>query len=255
MKKPTLVLVHSFPTNHIILKGLIDYLKRYFVVHYIDLPGFINDIPPLSSVSIKNYARYLEKKIKKAGIKKYWLAGISFGFIVANNVHDEDCLGIVAIEPYINADFLMLPKRKKILLRMILDIMSRLSFEDTLLTHKSLKRLLRYGLLSEDYPADQLHTMKATINPRALIETGELILKNKKRPIFQDKPYVLIINKKDTIVNSKLILQLFSKRVKKLIVIETTCAHFPSEIIPEYFDSHINKSDMNALIKYMRIVR
>lgn len=42
MKKENLVLLHSFPTNSILLSGYIEYLSDYFI----DLPGFTKVVPP-----------------------------------------------------------------------------------------------------------------------------------------------------------------------------------------------------------------
>jgi len=50
-----LILVNAFYTNSILLKGLIDYLKKYFNVYFIDLPGFAKDAPPLKEISINLY--------------------------------------------------------------------------------------------------------------------------------------------------------------------------------------------------------
>lgn len=44
--RENLVLLHSFPTNSIIFTDLIRYLNNFFVVHFIDLPGFTRSTPP-----------------------------------------------------------------------------------------------------------------------------------------------------------------------------------------------------------------
>jgi len=84
--KENLVLVNAFLTNSLVLRGLIDYLGKYFRVHFIDLPGFIRDIPPLSEISLENYASYVRRRIDELDLDSYLLGGISFGFAVVSHL-------------------------------------------------------------------------------------------------------------------------------------------------------------------------
>ena len=107
-----MLLIHSFPTNSIIIAGLKDYLDDYFETELIDLPGFNSNFQPNKKISLDYYSNYLENYIKENDIKNYWLGGVSFGFLVANNVkHVNGCQGLFAIEPFINNQYF-----KKILL-------------------------------------------------------------------------------------------------------------------------------------------
>ena len=103
-KKENLILVHSFPTNSILLKGFIGYIDDYFNVYPIDLPGFRKDIKPLQKITIDSYSKFVEEKVKKLNLDDFLIGGISFGFIVVNNAKiDKKCKGIIAIEPYVNS--------------------------------------------------------------------------------------------------------------------------------------------------------
>src|SRR3989338_8142785 len=70
--KPHLVLVHSFPTNSNILSGLIEFLEQYFTVHFIDLPGFTKQIPPLKKIldELKDTKKIIDIELKQTGIAR-----------------------------------------------------------------------------------------------------------------------------------------------------------------------------------------
>ncbi|MFZ2053090.1 MAG: alpha/beta fold hydrolase, partial [Candidatus Aminicenantales bacterium] len=106
-QKENLVLVNAFLTNSLVLRGLIDYLGRFFRVYFIDLPGFIRDVPPLTEVSLGNYAKYVQRRLDDLGLDSYLLGGISFGFAVITHLPpDEHCRGVVAITPFLSARWL-----------------------------------------------------------------------------------------------------------------------------------------------------
>lgn len=102
-EKENLILVHSFPTNRILLAPLIEYLQDYFNVFPVDLPGFKSDVLPLKQISFQGYCDFLDEKIKQLKLPHYVVAGISFGFIVVNCAKlDEKCKAVMAVEPYLN---------------------------------------------------------------------------------------------------------------------------------------------------------
>jgi pimeloyl-ACP methyl ester carboxylesterase len=81
MKKPHLLLVHSFPTNSVLLYGLEEFLADYFTVHFIDLPGFHKDNPPFhDSITIQKFSNYLDKKILELDATEYIVGGVSWFF-------------------------------------------------------------------------------------------------------------------------------------------------------------------------------
>ena len=102
MEKENLVLLHSFPTNSILLSGYIEYLSDSFNVYFIDLPGFTKAVPPLERVTFAGYYDFVGRKIKELDLDSYLVEGISFGFAIVNHLnHDRKCKGIIAIEPFI----------------------------------------------------------------------------------------------------------------------------------------------------------
>lgn len=112
--KENLVLVNAFYINSILLKGFIDYLSRYFNLHFIDLPGFAKHSPPLEEISVSLYSEYVSQKINRLNLNHYIIAGISFGFLIVSSISlDTKCKGIVAIFPYINKNFLKLKITKR----------------------------------------------------------------------------------------------------------------------------------------------
>lgn len=104
MSKPNLVLVPSFGTNRLILRGLADYLGEAFTVYFIDLPGFTRQVQPLRPITLAAYSAFVEDKLGQLGLESYWLGGISFGFLVVNRLpFDPRCQAVLGIEPYTDA--------------------------------------------------------------------------------------------------------------------------------------------------------
>src|SRR5262245_52978902 len=102
MEKENLVLVHSFPTKSILLRGLADYLNDSFETYCIDLPGFTRQVPPLPRISWDAFSRFTESRIRELSLDSYVAAGISFGFRVVNNMAvDEKCRGILGLVPFL----------------------------------------------------------------------------------------------------------------------------------------------------------
>src|SRR5262245_44001214 len=101
MTKENLILIHSFPTNSLLLQGFIEYLNDYVNVYPIDLPGFTQSGPALAKISLNQYTQFVERCIQALAVESYWLGGVSFGFAVVNGVQpDLRCKGFMAIEPY-----------------------------------------------------------------------------------------------------------------------------------------------------------
>lgn len=73
--KQNLVLIHSFPTNSIILKGLNNFLSNYINVYFIDLPGFNNNYDKKFKISFENYANCVQLEIDKLKLNTYWVGG------------------------------------------------------------------------------------------------------------------------------------------------------------------------------------
>ncbi len=84
-------------------------MSDHFHVHFIDLPGFSLDSPPLEEVSLESFCRYAEDRIEALGLEQYILTGISFGYTVVSRLRrDPRCKGVVAIFPFLGKKSLSL---------------------------------------------------------------------------------------------------------------------------------------------------
>src|SRR3989344_2575884 len=115
--KPHLLLIHSFPTNSVLLHGLEEFLSDFFTVHFIDLPGFHKNNPlHEGAITLKKFSNYFDQKIAELDVDEYIVGGVSFGFLVVNNSKlDERCKAILAMEPFVNTKCLNISfwKQKK----------------------------------------------------------------------------------------------------------------------------------------------
>ncbi|MFH0875629.1 MAG: alpha/beta hydrolase [archaeon] len=247
MHKENLVIVHSFPTNSTIMHGVKEFLDDYFNVYLVDLPGFNLNVPPLKSISLNNFSNFLSDYIVSLGLDSYFLGGISFGYFIANNCKvDSKCKGIIAMEPYLNYDYLKFNPIKKIFLTAAVNIICGLK-----LHHLMYNSGLFHWYLSCEVPKKLTELTLHTIDAYTFFETGKAILQNNIAPHFHDKPYILFINENDTSICAKKIVPLF-KNLKKTLIISTTSAHYPKDISKEYFSKTIGKSEISNVVEFCR---
>ena len=248
MKKPNLVLIHSFPTNSILLKGFIDFLKDYFNVYWIDLPGFIKNIPPLKDISLDNYAKYVQEKIDDLNLEHYWLGGISLGFLVAENVStDEKCKGMFAVAPCLNSTDLKIPWHIKMMGNIFINIICLMNVHQRIWESISFKHFLsKIG-----NPPKRIETMLNTINSRTFFETAKLVFKNKNEFQLQQKPSILMINKNDKTLRAGKIMAKFKKDLDKLLIINHTIEHYPKEITKDHFKKNVKEEHMKQIVNFM----
>lgn len=244
MRKPDLVLIEGYGTNSIILKGLIDFLDDYFVVHYFDLPGFIQEVEPLEKVTIQNYVRYVQEQIDQLALETYYIAGVSFGFLLANKAAaDKRCEGILAIEPYINAQHLNFSTKKMLSTKIAVKTVTNLKLYEKIWHSKYFKKTL----IKRGYPSNMITEILKDMNSREYFETGKLLVTFKEPPTFWNKPYTLIVNLTDKVINAKKVLKTFKKHAKQLNVIYTNAAHYPEKLDRSYFDTYIGKDEIAAI--------
>ncbi len=246
--KYNLILIHSFPTNSILLKGLIEYLEGFFNVYFIDLPGFRKTIPPLALINIPEYAKFVENKIAGFGLDSYLVGGISFGFIVINSVKytDGKCLGIIAMEPFTGVDSLRMTTQQKTLYKMLFRVVNFLKVDKLLW-----KSLLLRRTFAQQYPEWTVDIVLGEIDSKTFFETAALIL-NATDPIeFQNLPYVLSINKDDDTVNYPYLHKLFSTHVKRLKIIDTSVEHYPADLSKDYFSKMIPSSVFMEIFSFL----
>jgi pimeloyl-ACP methyl ester carboxylesterase len=246
--KYNLILVHSFPTNSILLKGLAEYLGQFFHVYMIDLPGFTRAVPPLSSITIQKYARFVENRVAELGLESYLVGGISFGFMVVNQARYADgrCLGILALEPFIGTDSLRMSAVKKFLYRTLINTVLLLK-ADKSLWHSPILR----QFFTQRFPEWTVNTVLDQIDSRTYFETARAIF-NEYTPVeFQNLPYILAINKDDDTVDYPYIHQMFTSHVKRLLLINSTIDHYPEDLSPEYFRKTVPESVFQEMSNFI----
>ena len=233
MKKENLVLLHSFPTNSILLSGYIEYLSDYFNVYFIDLPGFTKAAPPLERITFEGYCDFVQRKIKELNLDSYLVEGISFGFAIINQLnHDEKCKGIIAVEPFIGSGSLKINTMTKglylFLIQTICSLRLYSHFWGNQLLVKCLPKLM-------GHPVETMSIIFEQIDSRVFFETANMILKDYNMYQFHDLPYVLIANKHDRTVNFDYVYEILSRNVTKLLVINTEIDHYPRDTSKAYF--------------------
>ena len=237
MKKENLILIHSFPTNSILLSGYIEYLSDYFNVYFIDLPGFTKAGPPLERITFEGYCYFVEGKIKELNLSGYLVEGISFGFAIINHLnYDEKCKGIIAIEPFIGSGSLKINAMTKGLYLFLIQTICSLRLY-SLFWGSQL--LVMYLPKLMDYPPETMSIIFEQIDSRTFFETANMILKDHNIYQFHDLPYVLIANKDDRTVNFDYVYETLSRNVTKLLVINTEIDHYPRDTSKAYFKNMV----------------
>jgi len=244
--KENLVLVNAFLTNSLVLRGLIDYLGNYFRVHFIDLPGFVRDIPPLSKVTLENYAAYVQGQIDGLDLDSYILGGISFGFAVISHLDpNELCKGVVAITPFLNSRWLNLGLFKKSAYSLLVRLTLAFDLPLKIWNHRLFRRVFHWY---SDYPADRIETLLSQMEGRTFFETARLILTHRQPCRFQNLPYVLVLSHSDRTIKNGPLLELFEKKIDRLKVVRAGIDHYPLEVSEDYFQSRFPQEDMLDII-------
>jgi pimeloyl-ACP methyl ester carboxylesterase len=248
LRKHNFILVSAYGINSIQLRGMIDYLSDFFHVYFIDLPGFKSDIPPLPVISIDAYTKYVADKIHELNLESYFLGGISFGFLVANNVPLSNRVrGIIAIEPYINADAFRWNTMEITVLRTVLTQIEKLHLADAI-WHNTLFRIMlkvfsrvSFGTIDRILKED---------NADAFFETAKQLLAFRKPVTFHDVPYVLVINSPDDIINTDWVTSYFRQHARELFIIEMRTVHYPDVISKQLVAQWIAANDIYRMIRW-----
>ncbi len=244
-KKYNLVITHSFPTNSIILKGLVDFLSEYFNVYFIDLPGFRNLVTPLKQISIDGYAEYMEKEIRKINLDKYILGSMSFSHCVVSKMKvDECCKSVIAIEPFINKKVFKIKKYKLIYYQLLTNIIKRLNIYDYIWKKNYLGIFLKFA------DKEVLEVIINEIDPKTFIDTANIIF-SFSGEYWLNKPYILIMNKNDNKISYKEVTSLFKKNVDDLLIVDTDIKHFPDDMSLNYFKQQLNSRSINSIFKWL----
>jgi pimeloyl-ACP methyl ester carboxylesterase len=250
-RKENLILVHSFPTNSILLRGLIEFLGDYFNVYFIDLPGFTRKNPlQKNKISLKFYSDYLTHRIKKLNLDNYIVAGISFGFLVVNEakLDPKKCKAILAVEPYLNSKFLNISFLKRFLYTHLLDDIFTSKISKRIWESPHAEQVLGY-LVGR---SDKLKTVLTELDYRAFFQTAKILMKyDKKSKYKKDIPYVLWVNVNDGTIKAKDIVIEFQAKVKNLLVKFNQVEHYPKDVSKKYFRKKIKKADILESIEWI----
>lgn len=248
--KANLVLVNAFLTNSILLRGLIDYLGNYFRVHFIDLPGFVREIPPLSEITLENYAAYVRVRIDDLDLDSYLLGGISFGFAVVSHLDPgEKCRGVVAIAPFLDSRCLNLGLLKKSAYTLLVRLTLAFDLPSKIWNHRLFHRAFHWY---SDYPPERIESLLTEMEGRTFFETARIILTHRRTSRFQDLPYVLILSHSDRTIRNALLLELFKEKIGRLKVVQAGFEHYPLEVSEDYFQSRFPREDIHDIIVFFR---
>jgi hypothetical protein len=245
LNKHNLIMTHSFPTNSIILAGLIEFLKDHFKVYFIDLPGFTKAVPPLKEISLQAYADYMSNEIEKLNLDKYILGGLSFSHCLISQINlDEKCRAIISMEPFVDQRSLLINKRKLLLYKSFIKLVKEFKLYDKLWKKEYLCLILKYK------DKKILDIVINEFDPRTIIYTADCLFKF-NGPKWHKKPYALVANKNDKRVSYYENLRLFRENVNDLLAVDTTVDHFPDFMTKEYFQTNISKEAVEKMMGWL----
>jgi len=248
--KPNLILVHSFPTNSILLKGLIEFLDDFFTVHFIDLPGFHKKSPPFKGhITIQRFSDYVDQKIKEWDFDEYIIGGASFGFLVVNNAKlNKKCRAVLAMEPYINIHCIhtsFWKQKQYSAITSFLKLIRTLHLEDKIWRSKMFSDFLQK---EADYPKKRIDVIIRHIDPRTFFTITSILMNYKKNPKFHDLPHFLIGNFADRSIDFEAVIEVFVKNLDELHIASEPIDHYPKELTKRYFKSRIPHEHINRLL-------
>lgn len=249
MKKIKLILIHSFPTNSIVLKGLIEFLGGVFEVYPIDLPGFTKLSKPLNVVSVKQYSGFLLKKIDELDLETYVIGGISFGYYVLSETKLNDkCRGILAMEPFLGIRSLKFGIIRQMVIQLLINTVVGLKIEALLWKNIQFRRLL---MALGQVPSESLKIILDEIDGVTFFRTARLIF-SAPAPVCMNKcRHVLLVNRNDGTVDYEYIVSWFHRNIQDTMIVHTDVEHFPRDLSANYFNKNISEQDVRAIIEYL----
>ncbi len=250
MDKLNLILLNGFGANKELVKGLVSYMNEFFKVYLIDLPGHGKNASTIDKISIKSIVKYTDEKIYKLGLKPntYVMGGISFGFLIASKTKAiKDCKAIIAMEPYLDSTKLRMGEFEGKVMSEIVKLICKTSNYKTIWDSKFLKILLK----RRGYQKRITEFILKTTDPKSFFEIAKILLTHNQKVKFYNKPYALIINKKDELLNAEKEIDEFKKRVKKLLTIYTKSPHIPENPTKTHFKKHISSIQIKKIVKYI----
>jgi pimeloyl-ACP methyl ester carboxylesterase len=248
--KPHLLLVHSFPTNSVLLHGLEEFLADFFTVHFINLPGFHKDNPSFNgAITLKKFSNYFDQKVAELDVDEYIVGGVSFGFLVVNNAKlDKRCKAIVAMEPFVNIECLNIPfwtQKKYIFFTILLRVIRFLKLEQYIWKSNWFNEYLQQ---ESDYPKERVDIIIKHLDSRTFFAVTKLLLSYKKKAVFHNLPYFLIGNFADKTINFDKVVEVFLKNLYELHVASEPIDHYPKELTKQYFKTRIPREHIQRIL-------
>jgi pimeloyl-ACP methyl ester carboxylesterase len=243
-----LVLAHPLCSNRTTLAGLIHFLSDYYDVYAIELPGFSRSIPPLKAVSIENLASFFAHEVRKLRLTSYILAGISFGFLVVNQLPPPpECRAIFAISPFIGAYALRKSRISRYLLQSALSVVLASHLEEEIWNSRWFSSLIRRSSRRERYT-----DLLPQIDARTFFILSQSLLRWNSLPTLHNVPYVLWANQHDSTVDYVSVTHAF-RSAHRLLQLEHHVEHSPVAPSAQYFADRIAVSDFPAIAQFLRI--
>ncbi|MBP6060580.1 MAG: hypothetical protein KA515_01070 [Candidatus Pacebacteria bacterium] len=251
--KPHLLLVHSFPTNSVLLRGLEEFLADFFTVHFIDLPGFHIESPALNgAITLKKFSNYFDQKIAELNVDEYIVGGVSFGFLIINNAKlDKRCKAILAMEPFINTECLNInfwKQKQYIATSILLKLIHTLRLEKHIWESKWFSKFLQK---ESDYPKERIDTIIKHINSRTFFAVTNLLMNYHHQPKFHNLPHFLIGNFADKTINFDKTVEIFIKNLHELHIASEPIDHYPKDLTKSYFKTRIPREHIQRLLACM----
>lgn len=248
MKKQNFILIPSFSTNSVILKGLISRLSDYFKVYPIDYPGYRSNKSTLDSYSIQSITDKLENDIEKLYLNSYIVGGVSMGYLFANHIGNKDkqCKGKVAMFPLVSDKCININPLRRLVFKLGLKIIKQLSIYELIWNSSMFKS----KFLNEMFPKDIYKIIKNDIDHKSFFEMANLIIGSKYEIRIDKTPHVLVINESDYAIKSALTIDIFSRNIPNKIVIKSKMPHNPNSLEKKVFNEYLDDPKMKRIVNY-----
>jgi esterase/lipase len=249
MVKTDFILINGFASNKNLIKGLSSYINEFFNVHIIDLPGHGKNAETIDKISINNIVKYVDGKISNLKLKpNYIIGGISFGFLIASGSKAiKKSKAIIAIEPYLDSTKLRMGEFEGKVMAEIIKIICKTNNYKTIWDSKFLREILK----RRGYKQRIVEVILDTIDPKSFFEIAKILLTHNKKIKFYNKPYILIINKEDELLNAEKEIIEFTEKANKLLVIHTKSPHVPEKPTKTHFKKHLSEVQIKRAINFI----
>lgn len=247
--KDNLIFINAFAANKDILKNLFLLFKEVFNIHVIDLPGFCNNAE-VENADLTSITNYVNKEIKKLNLKNYIIGGLSLGYLIATKTNAvKKAKAILAIYPYLNVNNVNLSKLQiKINKAILYLILKKRSYYELAWNSGFVKKIMELNKYNEKI----IELLMKNCDAKLFFQTSHLLLDYNKKPIFYNKPYILIVNNKDELINTKLTIPIFKKNVKKLLIVKSNTPHAPKKLTKSYFRKSFTKQKVKKLKEFIK---